>query len=437
MLVPSLITIAILLVISAFFSGSETALTAVSRGRMHQLEKDGSRAAGCVNRLVEDRERLIGALLLGNTFINILASSLLTAALEARFGPRAVAYTTAGMTLVILIFAEVGPKTLAIARTDSFALSVARPVRLVVSVLGPIVGAVQWLVWRVLLLLGVRADQEAGTEEAHEEIRGSVDLHHREGNVEREHRDMIGGILDLRELKVGDVMLHRTTMESQDIGLPRRELVDAVIASHHSRIPLWQGEPENIVGVLSTKHLAQALVEHKGNLDSVDIAALALPPWFVPDTTTLEEQLTSFREHKSRFALVVDEYGALQGLVTLEDILEEIFGYIPDEYAVETRPDVRRRPDGSYLVDGTVPVRDLNRDLDWNLPEEDATTIAGLVIAQSGTIPDAGQRFAFFGYTFEIMRRQRNQITAIRIVPPRSGGQASAMEPPGAVGALR
>ncbi|HEY1876395.1 MAG TPA: HlyC/CorC family transporter, partial [Rhizomicrobium sp.] len=424
MLVPSLIAIAILLVISAFLSGSETALTAVSRGRMHQLEKDGSRAAGSVNRLVEDRERLIGALLLGNTFINILASSLMTAALEARFGSRAVAYTTAGMTLVILIFAEVGPKTLAIARTDSFALAVARPVRLVVSVLGPIVGAVQWLVWRVLLLLGVRAGGEAGTEEAHEEIRGSVDLHHREGNVEREHRDMIGGILDLRELKVGDVMLHRTNMESQDIGLPRRELVDAVIASQHSRVPLWQGEPENIVGVLSTKHLAQALVEHKGNLDSVDIATLASPPWFVPDTTTLEEQLTSFREHKSRFALVVDEYGALQGLVTLEDILEEIFGDIPDEFAVETRPDVRRRPDGSYLVDGTVPVRDLNRELDWNLPEEDATTIAGLVIAQSGTIPEAGQRFAFFGYTFEIMRRQRNQITAIRIVPPRSGGQA-------------
>jgi Mg2+/Co2+ transporter CorB len=149
----------------------------------------------------------------------------------------------------------------------------------------------------------------------------------------------------------------------------------------------------------------------------------------VPDTTSLEEQLGAFRQHKSHFALVVDEYGALQGLVTLDDILEEIFGDIPDEHTVEARPDVRRRPDGSYLVDGTVPVRDLNRELDWNLPEEDATTIAGLVIAQSGTIPDAGQRFAFFGYTFEIMRRQRNQITALRIVPPRSAGQASVSEP--------
>lgn len=428
MLVTTLIAIAILLVVSAFFSGSETALTAVSRGRMHQLEKDGSRAAGCVNRLVENRERLIGALLLGNTFINILASSLMTSALEDQLGRRAVAITTAIMTVVILVFAEVMPKTLAIARTDRFALFVARPLRLVVSILGPVVVAVQWLVWRVLSLFGVAREQEAGTEEAHDEIRGSVELHHREGNVEREHRDMIGGILDLRELLVGDVMRHRTNMESLDADLPRRELLDAVIASQHSRVPLWKNEPENIVGILSTKHLAQALVEHRGDLDAIDIAGLASPPWYVPETTTLEEQLASFREHKSHFALVVDEYGALQGLVTLEDILEEIFGDIPDEHTVETRPDVRRRPDGSYLVDGSVPVRDLNRELDWNLPEEDATTVAGLVISQSGTIPEPGQRFAFFGYTFEIMRRQRNQITAVRIIPPRSDGQASVSE---------
>ncbi|HKU54751.1 MAG TPA: HlyC/CorC family transporter [Rhizomicrobium sp.] len=419
MLVTTFVVIALLLAVSAFFSGSETALTAVSRGRMHQLEKDGSRAAANVNRLVENRERLIGSVLLGNTFINILASSLMTAALEDQLGPRAVAITTGLMTVVILIFAEVLPKTLAIARTDRFALFVALPLRLVVSVLAPIVAAVQWVVWRVLYLFGVGdGEGESTTEEAHEDIRGSVELHHREGNVEREHRDMIGGILDLRELTVGDVMLHRTNMASLDADMPQRELLDAAIASHHSRIPLWRGDPENIVGILSTKHLAQALVEQKGNLDAIDIPALAAPPWYVPDTTSLEEQLAAFREHKSHFGLVVDEYGALQGLVTLEDILEEIFGSIPDEHAVKTRPDVRRRPDGSYLVDGTVPVRDLNRELDWRLPEDDATTVAGLVIAQSGTIPETGQRFAFFGYTFEIMRRHRNQITALRIVPP-------------------
>ena len=418
MLAYTIAAIVILLAISAFFSAAETALTAVSRGRMHQLEKDGSRAAAKVNKLVANRERMIGAVLLGNTFINILTSSLATATLETKYGPRAVAVTTAIMTVVILIFVETLPKTLAVARTDRVALFVAPPLRWVVALLAPIIATVQWLVWRVLIIFGVGNEEEPGTEEAHEDIRGSVELHHREGNVEREHRNMIGGVLDLVELVVGDVMIHRTNMDSLDADMPREELLRAIIASHHSRVPLWRGQPENIIGVVSAKHLALALVEQKGDLNAIDIAALATPPWYVPDTTTLEEQLESFRRHKSHFALVVDEYGALQGLVTLEDILEEIFGDIPDEHEAKVRPDVRRRPDGSYLVDGTVPVRDLNRELDWNLPEDDATTVAGLVIAQSGTIPDPGQRFAFFGYVFEIMRRQRNQITALRIVPP-------------------
>ncbi len=418
MLAYTIAAIVFLLAISAFFSAAETALTAVSRGRMHQLEKDGSKAAANVNRLVANRERMIGAVLLGNTFINILTSSLATATLETKYGPRAVAVTTAIMTVVILVFVETLPKTLAVARTDRVALFVAAPLRWLVALLSPVIVTVQWLVWRVLSMFGVGSEEEPGTEEAHEEIRGSVELHHREGNVEREHRNMIGGVLDLVELRVGDVMIHRTNMDSFDADLPKDELLRAIIASHHSRVPLWRGQPENIIGIVSTKHLALALVEQQGRLDAIDIAALASPPWYVPDTTTLEEQLESFRTHKSHFALVVDEYGALQGLVTLEDILEEILGDIPDEHQAHVRPDVRRRPDGSYLVDGTVPVRDLNRELDWNLPEDDATTVAGLVIAQSGTIPDAGQRFAFFGYIFEIMRRQRNQITALRIVPP-------------------
>ncbi len=418
MLLSTLGVIALLLIVSAFFSGSETALTAVSRGRMHQLEKDGSRAARNVNRLVADREKLIGALLLGNTFINILASSLATQLLETRFGPRAVAVTTAVMTVTILVFAEVLPKTLAIARTDRFALAVAGPLRRVVSILAPIAAAVQWLVWRVLFLFGVEPREDETTEAVHEEIRGAIALHHREGGVEREHRDMIGGILDLRKLTVADVMMHRTHMTSVDADLPARDIVAAVIDSQHTRVPLWRGEPENIIGILHTKHLALALVEHKGDLAACNVVGLATPPWFVPDTTTLEEQLDAFREQRTHFALVVDEYGALQGLVTLEDILAEIFGELPDEHQIVERPDVRRRPDGSYLIDGTVTIRDINRELEWNLPDEGATTIAGLVIQESQTIPEPGQRFAFFGYKFEVLRRQRNQITALRVTPP-------------------
>lgn len=407
--------IALLLAFGAFFSGSETALTAVSRARMHQLESEGSRAARNVNLLVANRERMIGALLLGNTFVNILASSLATTILQSRFGERTVFVTTAAMTILILIFVEVLPKTLAIARTDRFALTVSTPVRYVVVILAPVVNAVQWLVWRVLALLGVR-QQEEDLVEAHDEIRGTVNLHHSEGSVEREHRDMIGGILDLRELQIADVMIHRKSMVSVDADLPAKEMLEAILEANHTRVPLWREQAENIIGVIHTKDIVRAIIAH--GRDDLDVAGLATAPWFVPDTTTLEEQLQSFRDQRSHFALVVDEYGALQGLITLEDILDEIFGDIPDQHEEEVRPDVRRRPDGSFLVDGSVPVRELNRELDWNLPDEEATTIAGLVIHEARTIPDQGQRFAFFGYQFEILRRQRNQITALRVTPP-------------------
>lgn len=296
---------------------------------------------------------------------------------------------------------------------------IAAPQRQVVAARASVTAMARGLGRRILGLFGIDADPADNPETAQAEIRSSIALHHQEGSVEREQRDMLGGILDLRELQVGDVMRHRTSIESLDADLAPRELLTAAVVSNHSRLPLWRDEPENIVGILSAKLLARALVEHQGNLDKIDIAALVSPPWFVPDTTTLEEQLAEFRERRARFALVVDEYGALQGLVTLEDILEEVFGDISDRRPQESRREIRRRPDGSFLVEGKVAVRDLNRELEWRLPEDDATTIAGLVIAQSGTIPDAGQRFAFFGYVFEIMRRQRNQITAIRIIPPR------------------
>jgi Mg2+/Co2+ transporter CorB len=214
-----------------------------------------------------------------------------------------------------------------------------------------------------------------------------------------------------------------------DAGGPVEQMVEHIIASGHSRVPLWRGEPENIIGVLHMKDIVRALVKNGGSYSGIDPVALATPPWFVPDTTSAEEQLEAFREKRARFALVVDEYGALQGLVTLEDILDEIFGELPDEHEAHSRPDVRRKPDGSYLIDGTVPVRDLNRDLDWDLPDEEATTIAGLVIHEARTIPEVGQRFAFFGYKFEILRRQRNQITALRVTPPAVDDKDSM--PPG------
>jgi len=418
-LIPGLAFIVLLLAFSAFLSGSETALTAVSRARMHQLEKEGSRAARRVNALLSDRQDMIGGILLGNTFISILASSLATALLAARFGNRSVAITTIVMTFVVLVFAEILPKTLAIARTDRFALAVAPVLLPVVRVLGPVVDSVQFFVWKVLGVFGIHEESiSAPLLPPHDEIRGTVELHHKEGTVEREHRDMIGGILDLQDLKVGDVMVHRKNMAAIDAGEPVPRLFESLLRANHTRVPVWRDTPDNIVGILHTKAVMREFVRRKGQLQGFDILSLMDASWFVPDTTTLEEQLDAFRERRSHFALVVDEYGTLQGLITLTDIFEEIFGEIPEERGSRTGPKFRPQPDGSFLIEGVIPVRELNRELEWNLPDEEATTVAGLVIHEARTITDVGQRFAFYGFKFEILRRQRNQITLLRVTPP-------------------
>jgi len=418
-LVAGTLVIVLLLTVSAFLSGSETALTAVSHATMHRLEQQHSRAARCVNTLLSDRERMIGAILLGNTFINILVSSLATSLLAAHYGNTAVIITTIGMTFVVLVFAEVLPKTLAIARTDRFALNVGPVLLPIVRLLAPVVNAVQFFVWRMLKLLGVHEETEGlPVLPPHEEIRGAVELAHREGGVHREHRDMLGGILDLRELLIGDVAIHRKSIVAVDAELPPAELFESVVAANHTRVPVWRETPDNIIGVLRTATVLREYARRSGHLAGWDILGLMEEPWFVPDTTTLEEQIRAFRHRRLHFALVVDEYGALQGLITLTDIVEEIIGGIPDERATEDQTDIRPQRDGSFLVKGTTPIRDLNRILDWNLPDEEATTIAGLVIHEARTIPDAGQRFAFYGFKFEILRRQRNQITVLRITPP-------------------
>ncbi|HXJ00905.1 MAG TPA: HlyC/CorC family transporter [Micropepsaceae bacterium] len=418
-LILSLLAIIALLAISGFFAGSETALTAVSKARMHHLANEGSWRATQVNYLIADRESLIGAILLANTFITILASALATTVSLEIFAEGGVVIATVAMTAIILIFAEVLPKTLAIARTDRMALAVAVPLRFFVVLLAPIVSTVQFVVWRLLRLFGLRQSEGEPVLTAQEEIRGAIEMHHQAGTVEREHRDMLGGVLDLAELKVSDVMVHRKNMEILDGSASAEEIVTRVLSSAHTRFPIWRDDPENIVGVLHVKDLLRNMMEHQGSLSHMDLMALASEPWFVPETTTLEEQLQAFRSRREHFGLVVDEYGVLQGLVTLEDILEIIFGSIAEEHDQRTPEGIRPQADGSYNVDGWTTVRDLNRELEWNLPDDIATTIAGLVIHEARVIPDVGQAFSFFGFKFEILRRQRNQIMALRITPPR------------------
>jgi Mg2+/Co2+ transporter CorB len=412
----SLGVIVICLVLSFFFSGSETALTAFSRARMLQFEKNGNARARLVNRLVETRERMIGAILAGNSVANIAASALTTGVLYAWFGDVGVLYATAIMTVVIVVFIEVLPKTIAINTPDRIALLVARPILWLVRLLGPILVGIEALVRGILRLFGARFGTDQAYLSAHEELRGTVDLLHREGGVEKHDRDMFGGLLDLRDLVISDVMIHRTEMVSVCADLPAEELVRAVLAEPVTRIPLWSGKPDNIIGILHAKDLLRAIRDADGDLSKVDVKAMARPPWFVPDVRPLSEQIKAFRRRKTPFALVVDEYGELMGLVTLEDILEEIVGDITDEHDVAV-PGVRPQPDGSVNVDGGVPIRDLNRAMDWSLPDTEATTIAGLVIHEARSIPEAGQTFTFHGFRFRVLRREKNRIAALRITP--------------------
>ena len=410
--------ILILLVLSGFFSGSETALTAASRGKLRTNADRGHSGAARALAITEDSERLIGSILLGNNVVNILATSLATALLTKVFGQNGVAAATLIMTLLVLIFAEVLPKTYAITNPESVASRVASPIGIIVLLFSPIVNAVRYFVRGVLYVFGVRTDPDSQILAVREEIVGALQIGHSEGVVEKEDRDRILGALDLNERMVEEVMLHRSGIQMIDADLPTRDILDQALASQHTRLPLYRGEQENIVGVIHAKDLLRAM--HKdGNTDmaKLDVMAVAVPPYFVPETTTLDDQMRNFLKRKAHFALVVDEYGALQGLLTLEDILEEIVGEIADEFDTDDPEQVEQTEDGAYLVDGQMTIRDLNRAHDWSLPDEEANTVAGLVIHEAQMIPVVGQVFSFHGFRFEVVEKAENRISVLKIRP--------------------
>ncbi len=404
------------LLLSAFFSSAETAMSAASKARMLALESGGDSRAGIVSRLLDTRERLIGAMLVGNNIVNTGVAAFATSLFVSVLGAEGVIYATAVMSVLLIVFSEVLPKTVAISRPEWMALIYARPVSLVVALFGPVLIAVEAVVRGVLRLFGMRINENQNVLTGAEELRGTVDLMHKEGSFEKLDRDMLGGILDLKDLTVEDVMVHRTKMVSIDAGDAPEKVVRDVLAAPYTRIPLWRDTPENIIGVLHGKDLLRALAAAGGDVAKIDPSSLALPAWFVPDSTSLQDQLKAFLRRKTHFAFVVDEYGEVMGLITLEDIIEEIVGDIKDEHDVQVTG-VRPQADGSVNVDGSVPVRDLNRAMDWRLPDEEATTIAGLVIHEARSIPDTGQTFTFHGFRFQVLRRQRNRITALKITP--------------------
>lgn len=401
---------------AAFFAGAETALTAASRARMQALETSGDRRAALVQGLIATRGRMISSMLLGGQVVTISASAFATSLLFESFGERGVLYASVLMTVLIVIFGEVLPKTVAIAYPDRAALALAPAVSFFVTIFGPVVMIVEGFVGFLLSLTGFRKGADVTEVSGHDELRGAVDILHREGGVSGSDRHMLGGLLELADLDVSDVMVHRTKMRSIDADLDPDALAREVLASPFTRMPVWRGNPENIIGLLHAKDMLRALAASGGNAASLKIADIVSEPWFVPDTTDLRHQLQAFLRRKAHSALVVDEYGVVLGLVTLEDIIEEIVGDITDEHDIAVQG-VRQQRDGSLIVDGSVPIRDINRAMDWNLPDEEAATIAGLVIHEARAIPEAKQAFIFHGFRFEVLRKQRNRIAALRIRP--------------------
>ncbi|MDE0589667.1 HlyC/CorC family transporter [Halocynthiibacter sp. C4] len=413
-----------LLIFSAFFSGSETALTAASRGKLRNMADKGSRGAERALDITEDSEKLIGSVLLGNNLVNILATSLATALFTRLYGESGVALATLVMTLLVLIFAEVLPKTYAITNAETAASAVSGPIALVIKIFAPVVAFVRMLVRGVLRVFGIQTDPDGAILAVRDEIAGAISLGHSEGVVEKEDRDRILGALDLSERTVEEIMLHRSQIEMIDADLTTDVVLEQCLKSRHTRLPLYRNEPENIVGVIHAKSLLRAihdLSRESGSardaLAEIDLMDIASEPYFIPETATLDDQMHQFLRRRTHFALVVDEYGALQGLITLEDILEEIVGEITDEFDITDAPVHEKTEDGQFLVDGAATIRDLNRATDWSLPDEEANTIAGLVIHEAQRIPSKGQVYSFHGFRFEIMEMDGNRISKLKIRP--------------------
>ncbi len=414
-----------LLFMSAFFSGSETALTAASRSKLKSQADKGSRSATSAMIVTEDRERMIGALLLGNNIVNILSAALATALMTRMFGDSGVAIATFAMTALVLIFGEVLPKTVAITYPELVATRVAPLIRVMIVLFSPIVDVVRAFVRLLLRLIGLKADPGGQMLALREEIAGAIALGHSEGAVEKEDRDRLLGALDLSHRTVEEIMRHRRQIEMVDGDQSPDQIITQVLASAHTRLPVFRGSDDNILGVVHAKDLLREVDKlvrgDEGSVDGIrnlDIVKVAMKPYFIPETTALDEQMREFLKRRTHFALVVDEYGTLQGLITLEDILEEIVGDITDEFDVVLKDSgLSQAEDGAYLIDGAMTIRDLNRATDWRLPDEEANTVAGLVIHEAQMIPNEGQVFSFHGFRFEVVAKRENRVTKLKMRP--------------------
>ena len=405
------------LIFSAFFSASETAMTAVSRSRLFALMQEGKKRAEHVLRVKDHKDILIGSILIGNNLVNFAAASLGTVMFVRLVGEDlGPIYATIILTTVVLIFGEVLPKTVAIHHSERVSFAVTPLLSFFIIIFKPFTWLIQRIVWGILRVFGVDLATAKSLTTATDAIRGAIEMHHNDGDVEKGDKDMLGSILDLSHREIREVTVHRNAVVSIDMAQDADAMITQMITSGHSRVPLWKDEPDNIIGILHVKDLLKLIRQQKIGITREMIRHIAQKPWFVPETTALSEQLLAFRQKRKHFACVVDEYGAWQGIVTLEDILEEIVGEIDDEHDPLEISDIVQCGEEAVRVAGTVSIRDLNRHQEWNLPDGGAaTTIAGLVLHEARVIPEVGAIFEFFGYRFTVEERKANQITKLLV----------------------
>ena len=406
-----ILVIIFLLIISAFFSGSETALTAASRQKMHQLEKENNLRAKIVNFLKNKKERLIGTLLLGNNLVNTLATAIATSFFINLFrdNEKGILYSTIVMTLLILIFGEVLPKTIAINKAEKFALLFAPFIKFLVTILSPFTYLINFFTRIILKLFKFEISTDISTSE--DELRGTIDLHAKSEGTTQE-KDMLQGILDLDNLQVKEIMTHRKNIEVIYVNESINKNIKKILNSQFTRLPLYDKNSDKILGIINVKDVLKNINKKK----KLDLKLIAKNAWFIPETTSVLDQLQEFKKKQRHLAFVIDEYGALMGIVTLEDIIEEIVGDIEDEHDIKIKG-AKKSKDGKYTISGNVTIRDMNREFGWNLPDKNASTLAGLIFHEIKTIPEPGKIFSFYGFRFEIINVRKNHIELVRVIP--------------------
>ena len=399
----------LLILLSGFFSSSETALTAVSEARIHELALQGNKRANTIEKILAKKEKMISTILFGNNLVNIVVSVYATSFAISFFGEFDLIFITILLTIFLVIFAEVMPKTYAFSNADKLALAVAPVVNFFIFILTPATFITEMLA-KIVSKPKIK-DEDAKTEE----LRGMIRLHAGNESRGKERSKMMSSMLDMDEITIEAVMTHRGGVTMIDIAEEPEEAFKIIGESPYTRIPIYSGTPDNIIGILHAKELFRTLRRRNfKDIRNVKLSELMSQPYFAPETTLLLDQLEVFKTRREHFAVVVDEYGDFRGIVTLEDIIEEIVGEIDDETDIKVKG-VKSQPDGSFIIDGSVTIRDLNRSLGWHLPDQNANTIAGLVLYESKTIPEPGQEFRFHNIRFRILQKKANFISQLRL----------------------